>query len=195
MLSRTNNRRKLLNYIGIGISSTYLLIGLLNKYLASQIFENDLVREPEKMELVFTAVTPLNTVLWYGVAESEDAFHVGYYSFLDKDEDVDWVSFQKNHHLLDGIEDEYGVDRLKWFSDQLYVVSQKGPDTLNLYTMKFGRTKFASENPEDAFAFYMRIIKSSDGSLKYESIRDVESIDARKQLQTLVSRAFGNEVY
>ena len=193
IMARTNNKRKLLNYFGIGLSSTYLLIGLLNKYLASQVFEKDLVREPEKMELVFTGVTPLNIVLWYGVAESEDAFHVGYYSFLDEDEEVDWVSFQKNHHLLNGIENEYGVDRLKWFSDQLYVVSEHGPDTLNFYTMKFGRSKFASEKPEGSFAFYMRVIKRPDGSLAYESIRDVRSNQIGLQLTHLLERVLGNE--
>ena len=195
MLARTNNRRRLLNYIGLSLSSTYLLVGLLNKYRASHVFESDLVREPEKMELVFTGVTPLNTILWYGVAESEDAFHVGYYSFFDEDREIDWVSFEKNHELLNGIENEYGVERLRWFSDQFYVVSEHGPDTLNLFTMKFGRTKFASTNPEDSFAFYMRIIKSADGSLRYESIRDVESIDVEKQISLLVSRALGNDFY
>ena len=193
MLTRTNSRRKLLNYIGIGISSTYLLIGLLNKYLASQVFENDLVREPEKMELVFTGVTPLNIVLWYGVAESEDAFHVGYYSFFDEDKEVDWVSFKKNHQLLDGIENEYGVDRLKWFSDQLYVVSEHGPDTLNFYTMKFGRTNFSSNRPEDSFVFYMKVILQKDGSTKYESIRDVNKLKASQQLTLLVRRILGSE--
>lgn len=192
MLARTNNKRRMLNYAGIGLSSTYLIIGLVNKYLASQVFKNDLVNEPQKMELRFTGVTPLNVILWYGVAESEDAFHIGYYSFLDDDEEVEWVSFKKNHQLLNGIENEYGVDRLKWFSDQLYVISEHGPDTLNLYTMKFGRTKFASENPEDSFAFYMRIIKSTDGSLRYESIRDVESIDARHQIGMLIGRVCGD---
>ena len=195
MLARTNNRRRLLNYIGLSLSSTYLLVGLLNKYRTSHVFESDLVREPEKMELVFTGVTPLNTILWYGVAESEDAFHVGYYSFFDEDREIDWVSFEKNHELLNGIENEYGVERLRWFSDQFYVVSEHGPDTLNLFTMKFGRTKFASTNPEDSFAFYMRIIKSADGSLRYESIRDVESIDVMKQMNLLISRVLGEDLY
>ncbi|MCB9186653.1 MAG: metal-dependent hydrolase [Flavobacteriales bacterium] len=195
MLSRTNSKRRILNYVGIGLSSFYLLVGLINKYLASQVFEQDLAKEPQKMELVFTGVTPLNIVLWYGVAESDDAFHVGYYSFFDENKNVEWVAFEKHHELLDGLENEYGIERLKWFSDQLYVVSQQGPDTLNLYTMKFGRTKFASENPEDSFAFYMRVIENPDGTLRYESVRDVESIDMKKQLSLLFSRALGKELY
>lgn len=195
MLARTNSKRRLLNYVGLGLSSTYLLIGLLNKYLATQVFEHDLAKKPDKMELVFTGVTPLNIVLWYGVAETEDSFHVGYYSLFDDNREIDWLAFQKNHQLLDGVENEYGIDRLKWFSDQLYVVSEQGNDTLNLYTMKFGRSKFTSENPEGSFAFYMRVIKLPDGNLKYESVRDVKSIDMKKQLTMLFSRALGNEHY
>lgn len=194
LMARTSGWRKRLNYVGLGLSSTYLLIGLLNKHLASQVFEKDLLTEPEQMELVFTGVTPLNTILWYGVAESEGAFHVGYYSFFDEDENVDWVSFNKNHHLLDGIENEYGVDRLKWFSDQLYVVSEQGKDTLNLYTMKFGRSKFVSKKPQDSFAFYARITKAENGNLVFESIRDVESLDVKKQLKLLLERIKGNEL-
>jgi inner membrane protein len=193
MLARTNRKRRVLNYVGIGLSSTYLLAGILNKYLATLVFEHDLANKPDKMELVFTGVTPLNIVLWYGVAESDSAFHVGYYSFVDKDKNVDWLAFQKNHQLLDGIENEYGIDRLKWFSDQLYVVSEQGKDTLNLYTLKFGRSKFASENPEGSFAFYMQVIKYPDGSLDYESVRDVASIDVKKQLSTLFQRVSGNK--
>ncbi len=193
LLNRSNGWRKHLNYIGIGISTAYLIAGMINKYLASEIFENDLLLEPQKKELVFTGVTPLNIALWYGVAETDQAFHVGYYSFFDEHKDIDWVEFPKNHHLITGYENEYGLDRLKWFSDQLYIIHEVSEDTLNFYTMKFGRSKFESRAPEGSFAFYMQIIKEEDGSLQYESVRDVDSIDAKARLKALFSRVFGNK--
>lgn len=193
LLSRTNGWRRRVNQIGLVVSSAYLALGFLNKQLAAQVFKADLKQEGRQMELVFTGVTPLNVALWYGVAESPDAFHVGYYSFFDDDEGVEWIPFKKNHHLLDGIESEYGVDRLKWFSDQLYVITDPSADTLNFYTMKFGRSKFQATTPEGSFAFYMRIIKNKDGSISYESIRDVDSVDMKKQLSTLFARVLGNE--
>lgn len=193
MLARTNRRRRILNYIGLGLSSAYLLVGLMNKYLASQVFEKDLTREPEKMELVFTGVTPLNIILWYGVAESDDAFHIGYYSFLDQDEEVEWSSFKKNHHLLEGLENDYGVDRLKWFSDQLFVLTQPSQDTVNFYTLKFGRTGAVSTKPEDAFVFYFKIIQKAGGTLNFESVRNVESLDVKQQMGTLLQRILGVE--
>ena len=193
MLHRTSELRKKLNYIGLGLSSSYLIFGLVNKQLASNVFETDLEQEPAIDELVFTGVTPLNIALWYGVAESDSAYHVGYYSFFDDENEIDWVPFDKQHYLLNGIENEYGVDRLKWFSDQLYIVREVSPDTLNFYTMKFGRSKFASKSAEGSFAFYMKIIKEKDGSLSYESVRDVDSMNPKKQLTQLYKRALGNK--
>lgn len=193
-ISRTSGWRRKVNYIGLGISSAYLLAGIMNKYLAADVFRKDLATEPEKKELVFTGTTPLNILLWYGIAESDSAFHVGYYSFLDETKDISWVGFPKNHHLISDIENEYGIDRLKWFSDQLYVVTESGQDTLNFYTMKFGRSKFASTTPEGSFSFYMKVIRTPQG-LEYLSIRDVEDIDIKKDLGMLVDRALGNRLY
>ncbi|MFC2176385.1 metal-dependent hydrolase [Bacteroidota bacterium] len=191
-INRTNGWRKTINYIGLALSSAYLLMGIVNKYLAADVFRNDLAAEPEKMELVFTGTTPLNILLWYGVAESDSAFHVGYYSFLNSTKEVDWVGFQKNHHLLSGIENEYGINRLKWFSDQHYVVTEAGQDTLNFYTMKFGRSKFESKTPEGSFAFYFKIIKTADG-LVYESVRDMDKARMSKGLKTLYERVLGRK--
>ena len=191
-INRTNGWRKTVNYIGLGLSSAYLLAGMVNKYLVADVFRNDLATEPEKMELVFTGTTPLNILLWYGVAESDSAFHVGYYSFFNDTKEVNWVGFQKNHHLISDIEDEYGVNRLKWFADQYYVITEAGTDTLNFYTMKFGRSKFESKTPEGSFAFYMKIIRTADG-LVYESVRQFDKGRMSKELDNLYERVLGRK--
>jgi inner membrane protein len=191
-INRTNGWRRKINYIGLGISSAYLLAGLINKYVASDVFRKDLATESEKKELVFVGTTPLNIALWYGVAESDSAFHIGYYSFFDETEDVLWVSFEKNHHLIAGIENEYGVERLRWFGDQLFVLTQPSADTINFYTLKFGRSSFKSVEVEDSFIFYFKIIRKADGSLAYASIRNTKGLDAKKQLGELYDRVMGN---
>lgn len=189
-IKRTNGWRRKINYIGLGISSSYLLAGLVNRSLVSDVFSKDLLSESPKMELVFTGTTPLNIILWYGIAESDSAFHVGYYSFFDKTKDMEWVAFPKNHHLISDIEHEYGIDRLKWFSDQLYIVHEVGQDTLNMYSMKFGRSRFDAPTPEGSFSFYMRVIRTADG-LVYESIRDVDPDRIGHELKKLRGRVLG----
>lgn len=190
-INRTNGWRRKINYLGLGLSSTYLIAGLVNKYLASDVFRKDLATEPEKKELVFVGTTPLNIALWYGVAETDSAFHIGYYSFFDETEDVSWVSFPKNHELIAGIENEYGVNRLIWFSNQLFVLTQPSADTINFYTLKFGRTGDTSTKPEDSFIFYFQIIHKANGGLAYESIRNTAALDPKKQLGELYDRVMG----
>lgn len=192
-IRRTNGWRQKINYLGLALSSAYLIAGLINKMVVSSVFQQDLALEPDKKELVFVGTTPLNIALWYGVAESDSAFHIGYYSVFDETKDISWVGFEKNHSLLSEINDEYGVERLRWFSDQLYVVTQPYSDTLNFYTLKFGRSKFESETPEGSFLFYMKIVKNQDGTLDYLSIREPDIEKMRQQLSDLANRASGDK--
>ena len=191
-INRTSGWRKRINYIGLGLSSAYLLWGIANKYIATSFFEADLANEKESKELVFVGTTPLNIALWYGVAETDYAFHIGYYSLFDNAEDIRWVEFDKNHHLISDIKDEYGVDRLKWFSDDLYLLTEPHRDTLNFYTLKFGRSKFESETPEGSFLFYMKVVKEADGSLSYKSIREPDVDKFGEQLNDLYNRVLGD---
>jgi inner membrane protein len=192
-IRRTNGWRQKINYLGLALSSAYLIAGLINKMIVSSVFQQDLALEPDNKELVFVGTTPLNIALWYGVAESDSAFHIGYYSVFDETKDVSWVEFEKNHSLLSDINDEYGVERLRWFSDQLYVVTQPSSDTLNFYTLKFGRSKFESETPEGSFLFYMKIVKNQDGTLDYLSIREPDIDKMGQQLSDLANRALGDQ--
>lgn len=192
-VNRTNGLRRKLNYLGLGLSSAYLITGLINKYITTEVFKADLLTEPESKELVFVGTTPLNIALWYGVAETDSAFHIGYYSLFDETKDVSWIGFKKNHHLISEIKNEYGVDRLMWFSDQLFVVSEAGQDTLNFYTLKFGRSKFESETPEGSFLFYMKIVREQDGSMNYVSVREPDVDKMGEQIGNLYERVVGNK--
>ncbi len=191
-VSRTNGLRRHLNYLGLGLSTSYLILGLVNKMLVTDVFKADLTNEADGKELVFVGTTPLNVALWYGVAETDSAFHVGYYSFFDEDKEVDWVGFKKNHHLISDIEDEYGIDRLKWFSDQLYVLTEQHQDSINFYTLKFGRSKFEDETPEGSFLFYMKVVREPDGSLSYISVREPDVDKMGEQLNGLYRRILGD---
>ncbi|MCF8275477.1 MAG: metal-dependent hydrolase [Flavobacteriales bacterium] len=192
-IKRTSGWRRKVNYFGVALSSTYLIAGLVNKLIVAEVFENDLLSESQKPKLVFVGTTPLNIILWYGVAETDSTFQIGYHSLFDQSKDVKWVSFQKNHYLIKDIENDYGVERLRWFSDQLYIVSEASPETYDFYTLKFGRSKFESTEPIGSFSFYFRIHKNTNGELEYESIRDVKFDTIKDQLEMLVDRILGNQ--
>lgn len=194
MMNRQQGLRKWLNWIGIAISTAYLAAGLMNKRIAADVFRADIAKEMKQSQLVFTGVTPLNIFLWYGVAETDSAFHIGYYSIMDDSEDVEWVSFDKQHERLKPIEDEYGVDRLRWFSDGLFIVREESPGVLNFYTIKFGRSNFTARTAEESFPFFVRVDMNGENGVTYTTVRRVKEMNLKENLKTLKNRALGRSV-
>jgi len=182
--------RRRINQFGLILSTAYLTLGIINKFRATEVFEKSIAAQNQQMELRFVGTTPLNIVLWYGVAETDSAFYIGYHSFFSRSDVVVWIQYQKLQELLSEVKDECGIDRLKWFSDNLYVVRKGGQDTLNFYSLKFGRTNFTEESAEGSFSFYFRIVGTQNPV--YESIRNTEGVQLKNSLWELKEKISGN---
>lgn len=190
--SRQSPKRRLLNQLGMVVSSIYLVLGLSFKYVAQNKMESSLAEQRIPYSRGFTSPTPLNIILWSGVFESDSSFYICNYSLLDEAGPVEFWEYQKADHLIEPIANEYGVNRLKWFSDDYYTATQSG-DTLNFYTLKFGRHKFDSESPDGSFAFYFKIYKDSSGNVTgYENFREMESENIGEMLGQLKCRVMGD---
>jgi inner membrane protein len=188
---RESALRKNLNRIGIALSSLYLVVGFGNKLMAESHFEADLKERSVEYDRSFSGPTPLNILLWYGVYETREDYRIGYWSLLDRPGPIHWDSYGKQHELLAPYANEYGVDRLKWFSDRLYVVREE-PTGLHFYTLKYGRTKQADTSAAGSFAFYYRIEPQADGTLNYTVHRSVEDTDIKLELGRIWHRAMGD---
>lgn len=189
--NRESFLRKNLNRIGIALSSLYLLVGFTNKLVAESHFEADLKSREVEYERSFTGPTPLNILLWYGVYETREDFRIGYWSLLDPPGSIHWNRYGKQHNLLAPYANEYGVDRLKWFSDELYVV-REAPAGLHFYMLKYGRTKQADTSAAGSFAFYYEIEPRADGEVSYSVHRSVEGTDIKRELGRIWRRVFGD---
>jgi inner membrane protein len=183
--------RKNLNRIGIALSSLYLVLGFANKLVAEQHFETDLKKRSVAYESSFSGPTPFNILLWYGVYETREDYRIGYWSLLDAPAPIRWDSYGKQHHLLTPYAHAYGVDRLKWFADGLYIV-RKEEDELRFYSLKFGRSGFGDTTVANSFPFHFKILPQADGSMKYEVERRIEGIDLKAELGKLYRRAMGD---
>jgi inner membrane protein len=189
--ARESFLRRNMNRIGITLSSLYLLVGFGNKLMAESHFEADLERRSVKFERSFSGPTPLNILLWYGVYETREDYRIGYWSLLDPPGPIHWDSYGKQHDLLTPYASEYGVDRLKWFSDEYYVV-RLSSEGLNFYLLKYGRTKQADTSATGSFAFHYSITPQKDGTLKYAVHRSVEDTDLKKELGRMWHRMAGD---
>ena len=170
-VKRTNPLRQKLNNAGLIISSLYMLFTLGAKWQADRAFSQSLQTQNIPYTRFMSATTPLNSVLWYCVAETDTGYYMGYYSLLDKDNKVHYDFLPRQDSLLRGIENTRAVDRLKWFSNGYYAVRPgKTQNELRFYDLKFGKMGFEGSPEQFVFAFTLQ--KQPDGTVTMNSTRD-----------------------
>lgn len=155
-------RRRLANYVGLGLSSLYLLLTVANKLHVDRVFDAAFRAQGQAVERVFTTPMPLNNLLWMGIAEDRTGFHVGYYSLLDDDRQIDFRRVPKNHQLLDDAWSAPAVARVRWFSRGYFSVSASGGQ-LYMHDLRFGRNDFGLTEDDGAYLFTFRLQRNSDG--------------------------------
>lgn len=186
--------RQRLNRIGLVLSSLYLLVGFATKHVAENHFEADLKTQSVEYTRSFSGPTPLNILLWYGVYETEQDYRIGYWSVLDAPRPIHWDTFDKQHELLAPYNSDYGVDRLKWFSDGYYIV-RNIDNELRFFTLKFGRSGFGDTvSVNNSFPFHFKLIPQPNGTLKYAVDRNIDNMDLKRELKRLYLRTLGTPI-
>lgn len=119
--NRNNEKRRFWLKVGIGISSAYMLLTIFNKLYIDTIFESSLKESNTNYTRFSTQPAILNNILWYGIAETENNYHVGFYSLLDTSKSFsDWKVIPKIRALTSS---EYkDIKDLAWFSNDYYNV-------------------------------------------------------------------------
>ena len=82
-IKRTSTKRRLFLQIGLGVSSLYMLLTFVNKYHVNNVYKQALADQQIDYLRFQTQPTILNNILWYGIAETTDAYYMGFYSILD----------------------------------------------------------------------------------------------------------------
>lgn len=137
LTERDDPLRRTLNWTGIAISSFYLVFTLVNKQIIDYKFEKIYQKQGIAYDRFETKPAPLNNILWSSTAETKDGYYLGYYSFFDKKDSVDFLFFPKKHNILDPIEDKEKVVKLKELTDGWYTV-EKSPDGIIVNDLRFG---------------------------------------------------------
>jgi inner membrane protein len=146
-----------------------MLITFGLKYVVHEKFKDSL--ESSNIEYTELNSTPtiLNSILWSAIAFNDSVLYVSEYSFLKKDEPINWISFDRNQHLISTF-DSPALQTIKWFSDGNYFMQTMEGDTLAFYNVKFGRMRFDTSKPEDTFFFFWKFYIEND-EVKYAEVR------------------------
>ncbi|WP_179345251.1 metal-dependent hydrolase [Winogradskyella ursingii] len=157
-LKRQNLKRRLWLKLGIGLSSAYMIFTLFNKTHVNSIYKSSLKSDNIVYKRFQTQPTIFNNILWYGVAETESFYYVGFYSILDENSKVDkWIKIEKQHSLIP-MEDK-NLSKLSWFSNGYYHIETT--DVANEFIYKDLRYPLLNPEASDSSIFRFRIFNEN----------------------------------
>jgi inner membrane protein len=186
-LKRTNPKRQFYNKLGLWISSSYLLLTFLLKWIAFSQFETALEAQKIEYTQLDTRPAPLNTILWSANVETENAYLLANYSFFDS-QPISFESYPKNHDLIAHLKENERMQRMIHISKGWYTINQED-DQLYFNDLRFGLLSLAP-NAQD-FVFKYKIEVEDEGSVVFtEEPKDQQ--DAKKLLSDLWIRIKGN---
>ena len=182
-------RRALFTWLGVGISSLYMVWTIINKIHVDSVFDHALDNRNIEVKRCHCSPTILNNILWSCVAEGEDEFYAGQYSLFDSDPNLHHLNvITKNdsiHQMLSPYED-YQV--LWWFSDG-HLISHPTDSLIILADMRYGGMFDTIRIPEDLiFKFNARQV---NGEWQFTEARERPPGDFGTLLKRFIRRIEG----
>ncbi|WP_168210312.1 metal-dependent hydrolase [Persicimonas caeni] len=150
--------------IGLALSTGYLGLTMIVKLHVGQVFTDELDRQSITYERFEEMPAILNSVLWVGMADSDDDVYVGLYSLLDDDREIDFQRIDKNKELLEPYRGDVRVERLVRFSRGLYTVSPTD-DGLLYEDLHVGRQDFWLSDDAPTI-FRWELVLDADGQIE-----------------------------
>ncbi len=151
---RSKNEKRRLTWAtaGIATSVVYLSFCVVNKLIVTNEVEKLLQQQQVGYNKNFVTPTPLNNLLWYVVANDDSGSYVGYRSVFDENPTLELTYFKRNEALLNGMQDDAGLQKLKRFSKDYYIAQEWG-DTLVFSDLRFGQI-LGWKDPKEKFVFH-----------------------------------------
>ncbi len=183
-------REKIGRY-SLAISTVYLLFTLVNRNYVDSIFEKEFERQNIEYSRYFTKPTPLNQFLWNVTAETEDAYHLAYYSHFDENKEVKFSSIPKNRHLLGEMKNHPHVQYLIETIDGYYSVERQ-EDRVIIHDLRFGQAAgLDGLKPHIVLSYHL--LPDQPGDYKSFTVHQVRNndIEPKKALSQLWQRIKG----
>lgn len=189
MLPRINSKRRMYTYLGLAISSMYLILTFINKKNIDTIFEKSLQKENITFQSYITVPTILNNLLWYGIAKQDSNYVYGYYSIMDAEPVFkNLASIRGNHHLLNSFQGQETKQVLPWFSNGYYSVIDKGEGCYLYSDLRFGSVNGNMES--DKNHIFKFDLKEQNGILEMQE-HQASPENRGEDIEWFVKRIFG----
>ena len=187
-LKKDNPKRSKFNTIGLSVSSTYLLLTLIFKWISFQEFKEGLENQEIEYVEIDTKPSPLNSILWSSLIETDKGYRTAYYSLFDKQEITYSKEFLKNHHLLEPYLEEKVIKQLIDISAGWYRIEEKNGKLL-FWDLRFGQMGMDVNNA--SFLWYYELNIEENGNMSAIK-RQPEIKNFKLVFKELLNRITGN---
>jgi inner membrane protein len=187
-LKKENPKRSKFNTIGLSLSSTYLLLTLIFKWISFQEFKEGLQNQEIEYVEIDTKPSPLNSILWSSLIETDKGYRTAYYSLFDKQEITYSKEFLKNHHLLEPYLEQKVIKQLIDISAGWYRIEEKNGKLL-FWDLRFGQMGMDVNNA--SFLWYYELNIDKIGNVKAVK-RQPEIKNFKMVFKELLIRIKGN---
>lgn len=161
-LKKDNPKRSKFNTIGLSVSSTYLILTLIFKWISFQEFKEGLKNQEIEYVEMDTKPSPLNAILWSSLIETKKGYRTAYYSLFDKKEITYSKEFLKNHHLLEPYLEKKVIKQLIDISAGWYRIEEKNGKLL-FWDLRFGQMGMDVDNA--SFLWYYELSIDESGNV------------------------------
>ena len=188
-LRRSTMKRRMFAWLGIGISSAYLLFTVVNKLNVDSVFEKALAHRHIDATRCRTSPTILNNMLWTCVAEDPSQYYVGQYSIFDSDPNLHYINvIPKNDslHQVYSVYPDYAT--LRWFSDGYLAIYQEDTVTV-LSDLRYGGMTDTLRDYRD-MVFNFKVDEGKDG-VTFTEYRPPFPENFREVLEKFIRRIKG----
>ncbi|MBX2842501.1 MAG: metal-dependent hydrolase [Flammeovirgaceae bacterium] len=136
--NKESKLRSKLNYIGISLSTFYLMITVVNKNVANKVFEENFAKQGIEYESYISKPTPFNAIFWSVTAKTKNGYYTGFYSLLDKQKEIKFSLLEGNHHMLYPYSENQKLKRLIEITKDYYIVEEVD-NRLVINDLRFGQ--------------------------------------------------------
>ena len=146
--SRNDSRRARWNWAGLGLSSLYLGLTIINHAHVTHQVEHALAEQGMESQRFFITPTILNNVLWNVVVDQGDEYLLAQYSLFDE-VPISFHPVPKGTELLHNLDSDPTLERLRWFSAGYFNAVMTPDGVLQINDLRFGTFSGRAEGPED----------------------------------------------
>lgn len=171
------------------ISSCYLAFGIISKNHAYYHFKNQLDKEKIAYNDILVSPTPLNSLLWHGIAKTNEGYHLSTYSFFDGTKDVKFKFIKSNNEIISQIKDNRLIRYYLDYAQDYPLIETDEKGNTKIYAIKYGPINYIGE-PEFVYPLTFNINNLNDKSIKID--HGGTHRGPVKNYSNLIKRIFGN---